>query len=299
MTRFNIAHIVPDRRGPSLLHGLYGYREVIDTVQWGLNDIGCATTVSENGFVADRTNIVLGAQMLSNAELERLPSETIIYNFEQIGRLKPEDLKPEIRTVVQRFRIWEYSEANMETWAALGAVNAVVHVAVGWAPILRRIEKPASQDIDVLIYGLPSQLRLETFNDLCHHGLRCVFLCGMYGAARDELIGRSKLVLNLNMYRSRIFEIVRVSYLLANSKAVVADLQPDSLVEPDMKRAVMFTAPDQMVATCMRLLEDEKARQALEETGRTIIEKRHISPILSAALAKTEGLDFAPKEPSR
>ncbi len=288
MTRFNIAHIVPDRRGRSLMHGLYGYREVIDTLQWGLNDIGCDTTVHENSFIAERTNIVLGAQMLSNSELQRLPPETIIYNFEQIGRLRPDDLKPEIKTVVQRFRIWEYSEANLDTWAALGATNSVVHVPVGWAPILRRIEKPLVQDIDVLIYGLPSQLRLEIFNDLCHHGLKCVFLCGMYGTERDELIKKSKLVLNINMYQSRIFEIVRVSYLLANSKAVVADLQSDTIVEPSMEGAVIFTTPDQLVATCTRLLEDDSAREELEETGRRIFEHRHISPILTAALKLTE-----------
>lgn len=290
MSRFNIAHIVPNRSGPSLMHGLYGYCEVIDTLQWGLADIGHDATVHENKFVAERTNIVLGAQMLSNSELQRLPLETIIYNFEQIGRLRPEDLKPEIRTVVERFRIWEYSEANLETWAALGAEKSVVHVPVGWAPILRRIEKPAVQDIDVLIYGLSSQLRLQTFDDLCHHGLRCVFLCGMYGAERDELIKRSKLVLNLNMYRSRIFEIVRVSYLLANSKAVVADFQADTIVEPNMEGAVIFSAPDQMVATCMRLLADDSAREDLEDTGRRIFEERHISPILIGALKQTEAL---------
>lgn len=290
MTRFNIAHIVPDRRGPSLMHGLHGYREIIDTLQWGLNDIGHDTAVHENSFIAERTNIVLGAQMLSNSELQRLPPETIIYNFEQIGRTRPEDLKPEIKTVVQRFRIWEYSEANLDTWATLGARNSVVHVPVGWAPILRRIEKPLTQDIDVLIYGLPSQLRLEVFNDLCHHGLKCVFLCGMYGADRDELIKKSKLVLNINMYRSRIFEIVRVSYLLANSKAVVADLQADTIVEASIEGAVIFSVPDQLVPTCKRLLEDDSARQELEETGRKIFEQRHISPILVAALKHTEGL---------
>lgn len=287
MSRFNIAHIVPDRRGPSMMHGLYGYREVIDTLQWGLTDLGHEATVHENKFIAERTNIVLGAQMLSSSELQRLPPETIIYNFEQIGRLSPEDLKPEIRTVVERFRIWEYSKANLETWAALGAQKSVVHVPVGWAPILRRIEKPAVQDIDVLIYGLPSQLRLQTFDDLCHHGLKCVFLCGMYGAERDELIKRSKLVLNLNMYQSRIFEIVRVSYLLANSKAVVADFQADTVVEPGMEGAVIFSAPEQMVATCTRLLENDRARTELEETGRRVFEQRHISPILIEALDRT------------
>jgi hypothetical protein len=282
--RFNIGHIVPVQGARSIMHGLYGYREVIDTLQWGLADIGHDVTVSENSLAADRINILLGAQMLSAEQLRQLPQQTIIYNFEQIGRLTAEELKPEIRTVAERFRIWEYSEGNVSAWTALGAANPVVHVAVGWAPILRRIDKPSIQDIDVLFYGLPGQLRLEVFHDLCHHGIRCAFLCGMYGSARDELIGRSKLVLNINSYRSRIFEIVRVSYLLANSKAVVADLQADTFVEPALGAGIAFSAPDQMLATCDRLLDDDAARQALEESGRRAFEQRHISPILAKAI---------------
>ena len=285
--RFNITHIVPDPSTRSMMHGLYGYREVIETLQWGLTHIGHDVKVSENAFAADRINIILGAQMLSDAKLRQLPQETIIYNFEQIGRLKPEEMKPEIKTVAERFRIWEYSEANFDTWKALGAANPIVHVAVGWAPILRRIEKPSTQDIDILLYGLPGQLRLEIFHDLCHHGLKCVFLCGMYGSARDQLIGRSKLVLNINSYQSRIFEIVRVSYLLANSKAVVADLQADTFVEPGLSGAIAFSAPDQMLATCTRLLETDAARQRLEEHGRRIIEQRHIVPILTKAIEES------------
>jgi hypothetical protein len=285
--RFNIAHIVPVGNARSIMHGLYGYREVIETLQWGLTEIGCDVTVKENSFDPGRINIILGAQMLSDADLRRLPAESIIYNFEQIGRLKSEELKPEIRTVAERFCIWEYSEANFNTWTALGVANPVVHVAVGWSPVLRRIDKQPTEDIDVLFYGLPGQLRLEIFHDLCYQGLKCVFLCGMYGSARDELIGRSKLVLNINSYQSRIFEIVRVSYLLANSKAVVADVQENTFVEPGLEAAIAFSAPDQVLATCTRLLDSDSSRHDLEENGRRIFEQRHIAPILIKAIQQT------------
>jgi len=285
--RFNITHLVPGPGTRSIMHGLYGYREVIETLHWGLADIGHDVKVSENALAADRTNIVFGAQMLSDDKLRQLPRETIIYNFEQIGQLKAEDLKPEILTVAERFRIWEYSDANIAAWKLLGATNPPVHVAVGWAPILRRIDKAPVQDIDVLFYGLPGELRLQTFYELCHQGLKCVFLCGMYGSARDELIGRSKLVLNINTYRSRIFEIVRVSYLLANAKAVVADLQAETFVEPGLADAIAFGAPDQLFAICARLLDSDAARANLEKAGQEAIEQRHISPILSKAIEQT------------
>ena len=43
------------------------------------------------------------------------------------------------------------------------------------------------------------------------------------GKTRDDLIARSKLVLNVNRYKhARVFEVARVSYLLGHGKAVVS-----------------------------------------------------------------------------
>ena len=87
MTRLklNISHIVPAPADRSLMHGLYGYKEVIETIRWGLVDIGCDVTVSDNTLLTESVNIILGAQMLTEEDLRRLPANTIVYNFEQIG----------------------------------------------------------------------------------------------------------------------------------------------------------------------------------------------------------------------
>ncbi|HEX7272218.1 MAG TPA: hypothetical protein VF420_08710 [Casimicrobiaceae bacterium] len=290
--QFNIVHMVPQAPSRAAMHGLYGYREVIETLAWGLKDIGHEVMVSENRFYSTRINVIVGAQMLAADALQALPKETIIYNFEQLVGLDPRELKDSLKTVAKQFRVWDYSERNLPMWQTLGSIHPAVHVPVGWAPILSRIEKlpAADQDIDALIYGLPGPLRLQVFSDLCYQGARCVFVCGMYGAARDRLIARAKLVLNINLYdQSRIFEIVRVSYLLANAKAVVADIRDGTFVEPDIQPAVAFCQPAALTATCTRLLDDPRARMELENRGREAMERRHISPILARAL-KESGL---------
>jgi hypothetical protein len=283
--KFNLVHIVPNESLPAA-HGLLGYTELVDTLHWGLVDIGFTTTRTANSFAADKINIVLGAQMLPDAELCRLPPNTIIYNFEQIARTPVDRLKPEIRTIGERFRVWEYSEANIATWSAIGTRYPVTLVPVGWAPVLKRIDPNKAQDIEVLIYGLPGQLRLEVFSDLCLRGLKCVFLCGLYGQARDNFIARSKLVLNINQHESRIFEVVRVSYLLANAKAVIADAHADMLIEPDIKGAVVFCQPRDMFQMCWDLLHDDEARLQLGLRGQSAFQARHISPILRSALER-------------
>ena len=50
--------------------------------------------------------------------------------------------------------------------------------------------------------------------------MHCAY--GVYGAERDRLIARSRLVLNVHYFPTHIFEMIRVSYLLANRTAVVA-----------------------------------------------------------------------------
>jgi len=133
---------------------------------------------------------------------------------------------------------------------------------------------------------LPGKDRLDAFHYLCHSGLITVFVCGLYGRARDELIGRSKIVVNINLYEQcKIFEIVRVSYLLANRKAVVADIAPDAYIEQDMRSAIRITTPQQLVGDCVKLVTDDGARAALEEAGFAAIERRDIRKVLERVLS--------------
>ena len=285
--RYNIVHLVPDER----IHGLYGYREVMETLEWGLRTLGNDVTLSHNRFAVGSTNIVFGFQTMAPQDVAALPSDTIIYNFEQMAGRKITELKPSYHAAASRLRIWEYSERNMETWQLLKPATSVIHVPVGWAPILERIPTEVDQDIEVLFYGFPGLARLTIFNELCRLGIRSLFVCGLYGKSRDELIARSKLVLNINLYdRSRIFEVVRVSYLLANAKAVVADARPDTFVETDLREALAFETPERVSARCVALLEDDKARLQLAERGQELIRKRDIRAILARALDITDSL---------
>lgn len=226
--RFHITAIAPQGRE---MHGLQGYREPIETLHWGLKELGHDVEVRTNAYAEDRTNIVFGIQMATPLLVDELPRDTIVYQLEQMAGLRLAQLKPAYQAVARRLRVWDYSERNLETWHALQPVHPPLVVPIGWAPTLTRIPKRQNEDIDVLLYGSPGDERFTILKELGAAGVRFVFACGLYGAARDELISRAKIVLNINRYsRSRIFEVVRTSYLLANAKAVVADLHPNTFV---------------------------------------------------------------------
>ena len=281
MTHFHIVHFVPTERH----HGLYGYNEVIETITWGLQQLGHVVTYAKNQFLPEARNIVFGHQMAGWDVMSTLPRGTIIYNLEQYHKYASQDYGKEVFTyMVQNFEMWDYSEDNILLWNKYNPAVPVSKVPIGYAPILTRIPKAEDQDIDVLIYGNPSDNRVEIFRRLCSLGARVMFLYGFYGEARDAMIARSKVVLNIGQY-DRTFEIVRVSYLLANRKAVVADLYPDISIERDMAQAIQFANFDQVVPACLQLIDNNEARTALENRGFDAIAHRDISVILYATLS--------------
>jgi hypothetical protein len=277
---FHIAHIVPGKAA----HGLHGYKDVIDTVAWGLRELGHTVSYGLNEFSTQGRNIVFGAQVLEPAMLEQLPEDTIVYNFEQGRNLPADKIRPQMKIIARRFEVWEYSAGNMPVWEQLGALRAEV-VPVGYAPILQRIARPAVQDIDVLLYGVPGQERLRAFHYLCQEGLTCMFVCGLYGAARDELIGRSRVILNINLYEhARIFEVVRVSYLMANRKAVVAPVDGDTLIDADIASGLRIANGAAILQACKQLAGDDADRRRLEEAGFDAFSRRDIRQILAEVI---------------
>jgi hypothetical protein len=267
------------------MHGLWGYLEIIQTVRWGLEKLGHQVSYGVNKIEHKATNIIFGAQLIPLDFLPQLPADTIVYNFEQTRGLAAEQIREEILYIANAFSVWDYSAANLDAWHEIGCSDVKV-VPIGYAPILSRINKPKIQDIDVLFFGLSGEKRLAAFDKLSNAGLAAVFVSGLYGAERDKLIARAKLVLNINLYDvSRIFEIARVSYLLANKKAIVSMLEPGTYIEEDIQAGIKFTEPSKLVADCNYLLEQEAERQRYEQAGFKLFSQRDIRVILRDALA--------------
>lgn len=286
MTHFNLVHVAGDG-----VRGTEAYRDVIDLVLWGLRQLGHHVTYSVNLCRHEATNILFGGHLLPEL-LVNCPDDTIYYNLEQIcghPQYDHDSPKDTVSLIASKFLIWDYTGANIPTWNTLNPKHAARLVPVGYAPILTRIENAAQQDIDVLIYGAVGEQRLAVFASLgrlVNGGLSAVFASGVYGAGRDSLIARSRIVLNVNnIPRSKVFEIVRVSYLLANAKAVVADIYPDSYIEQDIASGVIFVPTTMIAKTCWELLADDARRTQLERQGFTCMARRDIRLLLAAALA--------------
>src|SRR5262249_55443542 len=151
---------------------------------------------------------------------------------------------------------------NLDNWRTRNCRYNPVHVPIGYVTELSRIPVAQPQDIDVLFYGSLNERRNSILNRLSDAGLKVQVAFGVYGRQRDDLIARSKLVLNIHYYESKIFEIVRVSYLLANSKAVVTECAPGTSLDQGIKSAAICVPSDSLVSACCALIANESERHS-------------------------------------
>lgn len=243
--------------------------ELMETLAFGLQSLGHQTTAALNQCDAQAVNIVLGAHLLPR-DFDGLPERSILYNSEQIFPGCPA-LAGGLGQLVARYETWDYSQRNVQTWAAMGCPHVRL-LPTGYVPQLTRIVPATTQDIDVFFYGVVNPRRHKVLQALRAEGLQVEVAGGVYGAERDALIARSKVVLNLHYYPSHIFETARVSYLLANAKAVVAEINPDTDVDVRYAEAVEARPYAQLVEGCLALLGDPEARRQREQRGLAIMQ---------------------------
>lgn len=263
------------------------FREIVEVVQAGLARLGYATGVVENEFVGNARNVIFASHVLPPQYVDLIPASAVLYNFEQIEPAR-DTLQFFLRKLAPRFQIWDYSRYNVEQLAALGCRHNVRYVPLGYMPELTRIDRAQEQDIDVFFSGAMSPRRERAIEALRSRGLGVTVVSNVYGAERDRLIARAKVVLNLHYHENtRVFEVPRVFYLLANGKAVVTERDAELDIETDLLDAVVAAPYERLADACWDLVHDPQRRAALGEAGMKCMRARYEVGILRSALAAT------------
>lgn len=276
---FHIVTVKPPGYPPAA-----AFDEVAAMLVHGLRALGHTVECVDNILTPQTRTILLGSHLLPQEALDRLPPDTILFNLEQvldIPRLAP------FLQVARRHRVWDYSPRNIAALTQILGTDRPpsTHVPIGFVPELTRIPAAETQDIDVLFYGSLNPRRAAVLKALEGAGLRVVTVFNTYGAERDALIARAKLVLNLHFYDTRIFEIVRVFYLMANAKAVVSECDPDTEIDADLRGGLELVPYDGVVSACLRLVRDSAARRRLEAAAFEVISRHSAPDALRAGIA--------------
>lgn len=265
-------------------HGaLSSYHEIIESYYWGFLALGFQVERRGNTIIPDALNLIFGYQIpLQLGLIDSYPENTILLNFERLAGGYALEME---RVVGRKFQIWDYSESNMAVWASIETKFPVYFARISYAPILERIKSDVEQDIDFLFYGSLTHERLKVIekitkmkNDLSYPSV--VTLISIYGKQRDEFIARSKIILNISHQVN--FEIVRVSYLLANKKPVLCFSDNEDLqVEEDLLNdCLKFVNSNTVYEESERLLSDEVYRNKYSESCYRTFKQRDVRQVI-------------------
>lgn len=258
------------------------YNEVVDSYHWGFAALGHQIEHRINHFDPDAVNIIFGFSIpMQLGLIESFPGNTIFVNLERYSHRSLADTTAAY--VASKYQIWDYSASNLAAWSAIATRYPVYHARISYAPNLEKIRQDIEQDIDVLYYGkvMSSRFQLlaeitKTRDDLT--GLSLATLSNIWGQQRDDLIARAKVVFNPS--EGNIFEIVRVSYLLANKKAVVCTQAPGMEIEDDIRAVLRIVSTDELANACGALADDTKHRVEYANTCYDVFKQRDIREVI-------------------
>ena len=270
---------------PGYGHGAV-FHDVAEALVHALEDLGGPAHLRRGlPEESDGNTLVLGTHLLAADQrlADRVHPDAVLYNLEQIEPGSPW-CGPGLVGLLARHRVVDYSRQNIARLAELG-LHDVGLLEVGHHPVLERIRGQADQPIDVLFYGSLNERRAEVLHDLDRRGLRVHHAFGVYGAARDALIAQSKVVLNLHHFDAKVFEVVRVSYLLANGCFVVSETGGDTELEAPYRGALAFADYDELADVCEQFVANPAARESVAARGQATMRSRPQAELLQRAFA--------------
>jgi len=270
VAKFNLVTIRP----AGFLHSS-AFSEVKDSLAWSLTELGHEVVLTENSFSAQATNIIFGAELIPPGAT--LPDHSIIFNLEHPSHPNLGN----VRTLAKGHTIWDHSKASVADWKQRGFQAR--HLPIGYTPNLTRIPRATTQDIDVSFLGWMTPRRKKIMEALKEAGLDIFYSDCCYGGARDYIISKSKVCLNVHHDGRDRFEIVRVSYLMANSKAVISEISVDD-TDYDFQGAIIRCPYAELVDKCKNWISENSVRPTLEFTALGAIQQRDFTLAVSHVL---------------
>ncbi|MBD3347177.1 MAG: hypothetical protein GF401_19150 [Chitinivibrionales bacterium] len=236
------------------------FLEVAFLLKNSLVSCGKSCDIKINELSTDNINIILGGHLL-RADAVIGKYTYIPYQLEQISaneRLLSDNVKTLLR---HAHDIWDYSMENIVFLKSQGM--RAKHLPLGYHPALEQVPSCNTRDIDILFYGSVGERRKKILDSLTAKDTVSVkTLFGVYGKQRDEFVGRSKIILNVHHYNAKIFEAVRISYLLNNRCFVVSE---DTPVNPYPQIEIPMVSYENLVDACLYYLSDEQEREQIAD----------------------------------
>jgi hypothetical protein len=281
MRRFNVLVVQPEN-----YVNYAPFIGVAKSMYFALRRLGHDVRLAGNEFLRDATNVIFGAHHLAGDLAAGLPSDTIIYNTEQLRA--DGALVEALRPFVSRFATWEPDMGNVEAWRALGLGSRIRYMQPGYLPESSTVDPATPTDIDVLFFGKVNPRRMVILDTIMRAGISLHVADAVYLSERDALVARARILLNVHATDDSALEMARVAYALANRRALVTELGRGARLDPDLRDGVLAGTSAELPALCRALLADNVRRRELAERGFQAFSRRDLVATVRNALAESD-----------
>ena len=250
------------------------YLEIAELLNYSILELKKKSSIVYN-FIdtnLNTKNIIFGAHLLNEELIKSIPKNSIVFNTEQLESINEVWKKRIIFFAKQGIELWDYSSFNLDFLKQELKIKGKLF-EIGYQHKLQRIKSNNEKEIDVLFYGSINKRRKQIIDKLLKNKIKVKCLFGVYGKERDEWISRSKIVLNLHMYETKIFEIIRVFYLLTNGISVISEFDKNTKFNTKLINGVKRCTYEEIEKNIIFLLENDKERLNLGINGNNIIKK--------------------------
>ena len=266
---FNICIIKPK----DYIH-YQAFTEIAELIHFSLLNLNCKSSITFNHLDTnpEKKNIIFGGHLLNNDLINKVPNNSIVFNTEQIESNTEEWRERIIKLANRNIELWDYSLFNIKFTQDKTNIKAKLF-EIGYQRELNRITQEKTKKVDVLFYGSINDRRKIIIDKLIEKNIKVKCLFGVYGKDRDDWIAKSKLVLNMHMYDSKIFEIIRVFYLMTNGIPVVAEYDDKTKINNNFLMGIKTASYNKLVEMIVHLVNNENEREKLGDKGLFEIKK--------------------------
>lgn len=159
-----------------------------------------------------------------------IPEKYIVYQFEQSGtsidgRENIWFSEKYLKLLKGAISIWDYSLENIEYLEKNFNLKNMIYVPLKYSNSLGLCRKIKEQDktIDILFMGSLSKRRNYILNKLKKKYKVHIARNNLWNDDRNDLVAKSKIIVNIQYYENGILEMPRLSYLLSNNCFVVSE----------------------------------------------------------------------------
>ena len=277
----NIAIVAPSPQSPSV-----GRAEIGNILADGFAHAGVPVRVQTNGVQSAAVNLIIGFEAIASVEA-LAGMRTIALQLDPLNH-QSDAKRIELAGLLCRAdEVWTFSRQDSRWLAEQGIKARQLPVGSGATLPPRTIRE---QDIDVLFEGSPNTIQAAAIAEL-ERFCEVARFSGAFGAVREDLYRRAKIVLLLKPSEDASLDHARVIHLLQTGALVIAE----EASENDFGNAIVVIPRKELARVVKRYLSEAKLREKQLERSREWLAKHSLGKLIRPWIEQQGSLDIALK----